>query len=134
MMRFFKRLRNHKNNKALYYIRNFIRYFVPKKWCKVDYEKLFATLSDVDKEYVSSRVDYYNKLENCSSLGDEGTILLADFKLPKKKKGTYANRTYFFDTYEYTRCFSDKFRIVTLFGDITEVPPVPSITKLSLKD
>ena len=129
MMKFFKRLRDHKNNRTLYYIRNFIRYCVPKKWCRVDCEKMFAAMSAADKEYVRSRVEYYNKLEQRSPLVGEGTILLADFKLPKKKKGTYAHRTYFFDTYEYTRCFSDELRIATFYGDITDVPATPSITK-----
>ncbi|MFT3741002.1 MAG: glycosyl transferase family 90 [Breznakibacter sp.] len=43
--------------------------------------------------------------------------------MSKKKK------VYFFDTYKYLRCFNPDLFISTRFGDVTEVPQVPTIVK-----
>lgn len=118
----------HKNSKPLYYLRNFVRYYTPKWLCRMAKPFIMRQLSREDAEYIRYRVDYYNKLTG-TACPTEGMTTLADFKLPKKKKGVYANRVYFFDSYQYTRYFSDKLKAAFLFGDITYTPDVPSITK-----
>ncbi len=125
----FMRSRKHKNSKLSYYIRNYIRYYVPKWLFRYSYVDRLNELSDKERNYVLSRVNYYNKLDAVSCISDDKGISLKHFKLAKKKKGEYSHRVYFFDTYEYTRYFPDNLRIVTLYGDITEVPAVPSIIK-----
>lgn len=125
----FIRSRKHKNNKILYYIKSFVRYYTPKWMCRTSASSLLNRLDSNERDYVLKRVNYYNKLNAGSTIDTEHAICLKDFKMPKKKKGQYTNRTYFFDTYEFTRCFDDKYYIHTLFGDITEVPSIPSITK-----
>lgn len=128
----FIRKQKHKNNKPLYYLKNFVRYYMPQ-WI---YQKQLSgileqlgKLNTEEKAYILKRVNYYNKLEKDCHIDNSKSIQLKEFKLPKKKKGQYLNRTYFFDAYEYTRYFPNRYSIVTLFGDITQVPDIPSLTK-----
>lgn len=106
-----------------------LRYYVPRCLQRKSYANIMAYQCQCDQEYLKWRVEYYNKLTDTTPLSTDSSVALRNFTLPKKKKGVYANRTYFFDTYEYTRHFSSNLRIATLFGDITEVPSQPSITK-----
>ncbi|MBR2359144.1 MAG: glycosyltransferase [Bacteroidaceae bacterium] len=119
----------HKNNKLLYYIKSFVQYYTPKRFCQKRLPQILEQLNGEEKGYIMQRVNYYCKLEHEQSIETKDSVCLRNFKLPKKKKGQYANRTYFFDTYEYTRYFDNVLRINTLFGDITEIPSIPSITK-----
>ena len=122
----FIRKQKHKNNKILYYTKNFTRYYIPKKIYQALLQKKLKRLELEDMEYIRQRVNYYNKLEQERTItGSSKSIVLKDFKLQHRKKGN----VYFFDTYEFTRYFPDQYRIVTLFGDITQVPDVPSLTK-----
>lgn len=121
----FIRKQKHKNNKILYYTKNFIRYYIPKKIYQTLLHKKLKRLENEDKEYVLTRVNYYNKLEGDTPLDSYKSTALKDFKLQHRKKGN----VYFFDTYEYTRYFPDHYSIVTLFGDITQIPNTPSLTK-----
>lgn len=125
----FIRKQKHKNSKLLYYFRNYLRHITPRWICRRRLPFLLKNLESEDYEYVMSRVNYYNKLSESCSLSTEGSVLLADFKFSRKRKGRYSHRVYFFDAYEYTRYFPLAFRISYLFGDITEVPAEPSIIK-----
>jgi hypothetical protein len=87
--------------------------------------KLKHKLSEINKfdsEYVQKRVDYYNKLDKVCELSTSVSPI-SELKLGKKDK------TYFFDTYEYTRYFNPKLRASFLFGDVIHVPSEPSIVK-----
>lgn len=125
----FIRKQKHKNSKLLYYFRNYLRHITPRWICRRRLPFLLSKLKSEDCEYVMSRVNYYNKLSEPRLLSTKGSVLLEDFKFPRKRKGRYSHRVYFFDAYEYTRYFPLAFRINYLFGDITEVPTEPSITK-----
>ncbi|MDP4202768.1 MAG: glycosyl transferase family 90 [Bacteroidota bacterium] len=112
----------HKNNKPWYYLRNNLRRFYPS--CIFQY-RLNGKLIDfggLDGEYIKQRVDYYNRLVEKTGLSSDAPTL-SQFKLGEKQK------TYFFDSFEYTRYFSQKLKVRFLFGDITEVPAEPSIVK-----
>ncbi len=124
----FIRKQKHKNNKPLYYLKNFVRYYIPKWICGKQLPDILKQLEELDTEektYILKRVNYYNKLEAMTPLDPTRSIQLEDFKLQHRKKGN----VYFFDTYEYTRYFPKRYSIVTLFGDITQVPDTPSLTK-----
>ncbi|KAA6324688.1 hypothetical protein EZS27_026016 [termite gut metagenome] len=56
-------------------------------------------------------------------------IPLSQFKRFKKEKGQTAFSVYFFDSYQYTRYFPNHLKAAFLFGDVTHVPKIPSITK-----
>lgn len=117
------RIRYNKPSKLLYYFKSFLGYSLPKK---IYQKKLIKTLASFenreDKSYINKRVDYYNKLDLT------GTPLV--FKcIGAHKYKRQLKSVYFFDTYEYTRWFSDKLKWNYLEGDITKVPEVPSIVK-----
>ena len=119
----FKRLSfRHKNNKPWYYALNHIRRFLPSSFYQKQLAKKLESLREYDADYVAKRVNYYNRLEKPCNLSGSA-ISLSQFKLGKKQK------TYFFDSHEYTRYFNQQLRAHFLFGDISYVPDVPSIVK-----
>ncbi len=121
----FIRKQKHKNNKLLYYIKSVARYYTPQWFCRKQLPNILAQLEEEDKEYILQRVNYYNKLAETTPITLSKSIRLLDFTRKNQKKGS----AYFFDTYEYTRFFPSHLRFVPLFGDITEIPDTPSITK-----
>lgn len=112
----------HKNNKFLYYLVNFSRQIIPASFYRISLKGKLDSLKQYDADYIKKRVDYYNKIQDKVELTDKG-IQLSDFKLGKKHK------TYFFDTFEYTRYFNPSFKASFCFGDIIHVPEIPSIVK-----
>ena len=121
----FIRKQKHKNNKLLYYIKSLICYYTPQWICHKQLASKLSQLEKEDKEYILKRLNSYNKLEDVTSIEQEGSVKLLDFTRKNQRKGS----AYFFDTYEYTRFFPNHLKIFPLFGDITEVPNTPSITK-----
>lgn len=85
-------------------------------------EKYKKSLSVEELSLVEERVNYYNKIENKNVKPANGT-LVKDLKNPVTPKA------YFFDTYEYARFFDENLPIDYVFGDVTTVPPTPSIVK-----
>ena len=112
----------HKNNKLLYYGKNFARQFMPAILHRSGLEKKLLWLRDYDFNYLRNRLNYYNKLEVMTELSPS-VKPLSDFTLGKR------NKTYFFDAYEYTRYFRNDLRAAFEFGDVTYVPVEPSIVK-----
>ena len=113
----------HKNNKLRYYAVNYIRQYLPGALFRTLLPKKLACIHHTDAGYVYERVDYYNRLQALPLEELKGAL---DIKTFKRK---YKRNVYFFDTYEYLRYFPEGLQIAPLFGDITHVPDVPSITK-----
>ncbi|MDL2290264.1 lipopolysaccharide biosynthesis protein [Paludibacteraceae bacterium OttesenSCG-928-F17] len=112
----------HKNNKLAYYTKNYLRQITPAYFFKKKLNPILSSLNEKEKEHILQRVNYYNKLNEPKELC-ETAVSLADFKLKNHQK------TYFFDTYEYTRYFPSSYKICPLFGDVTFIPDHPSLTK-----
>jgi len=112
----------HKNNKPLYYVKNHIRRYIPTSVYERKLQKKLAEIDNFDREYIETRVNYYNKLVETTPLSDK-TIALSELKLGD----TY--KVYFFDAYEFTRCFSQKLKAFFVFGDVIHVPEEPAIVK-----
>jgi hypothetical protein len=112
----------HKNNKLLYYGKNFMRQLLPGILYRSRLENKLSALKDYDIDFIRNRVNYYNKMKEKRALSDSVKPLL-NFTLDRKDK------TYFFDSYEYTRYFQNKFKAAFEFGDVTYVPEKPSIVK-----
>lgn len=112
----------HKNNKVSYYSVNFARQLLPGRLFRSRLENKLSYLKDYDFGYVKQRVNYYNKLKSNKDLSDQ-VDSLAHFKLKSKDK------TYFFDTFEYTRYFRNNLRAAFEFGDVTRVPAEPAVVK-----
>ena len=86
--------------------------------------KLVSVSRRKDYEYIRQRVDYYNKLS------DEVKLPTAAARLSEHKIGR--QKVYFFDTYQYTRWFSDSFQWGFCPGDVTYIPEYPSIVRVVL--
>ena len=109
----------HKNNKAAYYLINYIRQFIPISF----YQKKLAQKihSKEQLSVIQKRVEYYNKLSNTITL--KSPVQLSDIKTVPGSK------VYFFDLYQYSRYFNQKLKGLFLFGDIVEVPSQPTFVK-----
>lgn len=112
----------HRNNKQKYYILNYLKLIIPDFFFRIRLNIKLKNLTNYDYDHVKLRVNYYNKLKKKIDLPKE-IKNLSSFKIKNY------HRTYFFDTYEYTRFFKKKFKINMLFGDIVHIPELPSIVK-----
>ena len=112
----------HKNNKVLYYGKNFVRQLIPGVLYRSGREKKLSGIRDYDFNYLRNRINYYNKLEGKTELSESVKPLL-NFTIDRR------NKTYFFDCYEYTRYFPNDLRAAFEFGDVTYVPQEPAIVK-----
>jgi hypothetical protein len=112
----------HKNNKNKYYIGNYVRLFLPMAFYQLKRDALLSELINYDKDYIQSRVDYYNKLNILKPLSTDA-VTLGLFKETIRKK------TYYFDAYKYLCYFPKNVRFSHCFGDVTFIPDVPSIVK-----
>lgn len=114
---------NGMNSKLPYYIAGLSRYLQPSCIYRRKLEKeLQKADSREDMDYIADRVGYYNKLCPGTPTGD-GAVMVSELSL---KDGHSA---YVIDTYEYLKWYPKKFRWNYMFGDITRIPPVPTIVK-----
>ncbi len=122
----FKRLSyRNKNNKTLYYFKNYLRQLVPLLFFqKKLYIKLnkFENLNSSEKEELLLRLNYYNQLKEKYIL-TQNAQKLSEIKLQK------VNKTYYFDLYEHSRYFNQNLKGHFLFGDITKTPKEPGLVK-----
>ncbi len=110
------------NPKAAYYLRNYLRQLLPSHHFRTQLPRKLVAANAYDQSYLDWRVDYYNGLDGQYSL-DEDCRPLSEFSYGIKPK------TYFFDAYRYLRYFPPQLRVCFLFGDVTTVPPEPSLVK-----
>lgn len=113
-------------------LNDYISYtFVPRFYYRQRFLHLIKNLSDREKNMISDRVAYYNKLTRHTSI--DGGITVGKFHFPLKRKdlGIKKSRlsTYFFDQYEVMRYFPSNCKFLYIPGDITDVPRQPSFVK-----
>jgi hypothetical protein len=110
-----------KQNKLFFYLKGYsnVLFCIPRDF-KVKILELESQLSEEQLTKTKQRIDYYCKASLKSSYGN---TTIKDLKNPKTPK------SYYFDTYEYARFFDGNLPINFVFGDVTEVPKVPSIVK-----
>ena len=120
------RIFHNKQIKLFWFLRSFARYLTPKRLLQSRLDRVLAEAERrPDWEYICRRADYYNKLSPAPATPPrEGLRPLGDHKFRRGVKTAY-----FFDTYEFTRWFSDRLLWNTVPGDVTSVPDVPSIVK-----
>jgi hypothetical protein len=109
-----------KNTKLFYYIKQFYRLLIPDNLYKKKLEKLVS--EQTLQNNILNRVNYYFKYQDTFTLSNNALTIEEFIKTEKKK-------TYYFDLLEYLRYFDKKFKIDYLFGDITTVPPTPTLLK-----
>ena len=107
-----------KNSKPVFYIKGIFLLLLPH----IFYinKKKDILLKYKNDEEILKRVNYYNKT-NKIKINDD-FISIKEFYKTKKK-------TYFFDLLKYLKYFKKDIKFSYLFGDITDIPPVPSIVK-----
>jgi hypothetical protein len=120
---FFQKIFNElRKNKALYYIKGYLRYIVPLWIYERQLNKRLRAISNYDRQYLVDRVGYYNKLTGVLPIGADAIDL-------QEVQRVISPKVYRFDTFEYSRYFSKKFRTNVLFGDVTHVADVPTWQK-----
>lgn len=121
----------HKNNKPLYYAKNYLRLFTSGKRYEKAREELLRQLDQhPNRDAILKRVEYYCRTFDLQGKDipafDKESITIGDSTL---KSLSNHGKVYFFDTFQYLRYFPKELRYIPLFGDITEVPALPSVTK-----
>ncbi len=113
-----------KNIKFLYYLRGFSLMLYPKPLLRRrTLKRLKKAQSHPDYGYLMERVNYYNKL-NGAQLPDSAKEL-SQQKYKEKNGGS----VYFFDSYEFARCFRRNLRWIIKGGDVTTIPEHPTFVK-----
>lgn len=114
-----------KNSKAKYYALEYLHYHLPVWSFQRQRERLIASIEKrKDKDYILSRVNYYNKLEVQVKLSDDA-IKIKDFKLQNYN----GSKVYMFDTHHHLKYFPTNLKFILKDGDITYIPQSPSIVK-----
>lgn len=124
-----------KNSKVRYFASAALWALVPhciKKARRRRLDKWYDGLPDAEKVYISSRVNYYNKLQGTEKFEDAegfGACALRDNKLGAHLNGHRSGSAYVIDSRRICDAFDQRLMASFCFGDVTAVPPIPSIVK-----
>ena len=91
--------KSHRNNKQLYYSLNFLKLLIPNFLYRNSLKKNLDEIQKYDDDYIKMRVNFYNKLDRDINLSENVSEL-------SKLKIKNFHKTYFFDSYEFTRYLS----------------------------
>ena len=120
-----------KNNKFAYYFKGHVKRLYPKNWLALDLDKLQKSIKDFDEFKMNNRLNYYYK-NSSKFLLDINSVMdykLEYLRLSKIKDISSKHGVYYLDLMEYARFFPQEYILAYLFGDITNVPDIPSLTK-----
>jgi len=109
-----------KNTKLTYYLKNIFKLFIPDILFRKKLHKILNTTKELN--YITSRVNYYNKMTKDFSINSEAITIETFIKKEKKK-------TYYFDLLEHLRYFRKNLKFSYVFGDVTDIPEEPSFVK-----
>lgn len=110
-----------KKPRLLYYLENLESLVVPTAFFRARRLSMLQRIPDSDRAYIQRRADHYNQLK---SKFDPGTGAR-----PFRLNLFASRRNYAMDLYRYTRYFDPAFRLNYIFGDVIDLPAVPSIVK-----
>ena len=128
----------YKNIKSFYYLRHVLAALVPRIFYRLRLQSELKRIKYYDKEYIFSRLNYYNKKENRFTVSENSTtnknlrrLQLGSIKenIIKKNKEVKKHTTYFFDLYKLFSFFDNKKKLDFIFGDIIEAQKIPTIVK-----
>ena len=111
----------HKNIKFFFYLSGARHELLKRLGWRRQLETGLKHLQKLDPEVVQERLSYYNNIHKPFEI-QRGTAIL-DLLIPKK------NKAYYFDLIAYTRYFPQEYRINYKFGDVTQVPEMPTLVK-----
>lgn len=120
------RIFHNKQIKLFWFLRSFGRYITPKRLLQSRLDGCLPKRSAVPTGSISAagRIITTNSPPGPGISRPGGLRPLGDHKF---RRGVQT--AYFFDTFEFTRWFSDRLLWNTVPGDVTTVPDVPSIVK-----
>ncbi|MBE9463643.1 glycosyl transferase family 90 [Dyadobacter subterraneus] len=111
-----------KKNKLPYYTVNYVRKLIPNILYQKSLRKKILSSDEYDTDYLTSRLNYYNKLSGQKEVR-ESAVSLDEMN---KVKG---HSSYYFDAYQYTRYFRNSLKANFIFTDVIHVPDVPTLQK-----
>lgn len=113
-------------NKALFYVKNFTAYAVPRSVFRAYLNWRKNDLSADELAVVESRARYYVRLPQGARVSGK-CIKLGDYKYPFGQK--HKMTAYFFDLYAMVRFFNPEYEMSYTFGDVNREEESPTITK-----
>lgn len=130
------------NQKLPYMLHGVMMLLTPKWICRMRKRHLMSRydrMTPQEKQAIDDRVDYYCRLPENPVL-ETITQQLPSGRAPyrvmtlgeHKYKNKVGNTVYFFDTYEYTRCFDNHLRWLKIPGDVFYRVPSAAIVKSRL--
>ena len=120
-------LNSGKNNKLAYYVKSYLREALPKCFTQMQLKPLLNQAdSRPDRDYILSRVNYYNKLTPDTPIDQ---ALWEKQAVPLNRQPMTNQSTYYHDAMETARYFKGHLRWVLRHGDITTLLPLPTIVK-----
>ena len=130
----------YKNVKSFYYLKEILLLLVPRTFYRLILKSELKKIENYDREYILSRVNYYNRKVDQFNVSENATSLsglkytqiknIIGNLLSSKKDGlrkTY--NTYFLDLHKHFSFFPSRKKLDLLFGDVTTIPNTPSIVK-----
>lgn len=111
-----------RRNKLSYYIVNYLKRIIPNSLYSSRLTNKIRSSNAYDIKYLTSRLDYYNRLNSQKDVG-ENAVFLAQMNTIKGPSA------YYFDTYEYTRYFNKSLMANFLFKDVIHIPDHPTLQK-----
>ena len=131
----------YKNVKSFYYLKNTLLLLIPRVFYRLKLKSELNRLNQYDKEYILSRVKYYNKINDKFAVSTNAVTnkqlrkrqirnLFTHYTQSSKDEViTRKHTTYFFDLYQFFSFFNSKKKLDFIFGDIIQRPKTPSIVK-----
>jgi len=110
-----------KNSKLAFYLRCMLSRVVPLRFYRLRLQGLLNSIDDLQRDTIEARASYYNKQKTRFSVDATGKTIA---QLNPQKQSAY-----YYDLREVLRYFPRALRFRYEFGDITKVPPQPSIVK-----
>jgi len=108
-------------NRIRYYVTNTLAMGIPDAWYRRRGRSLLAAVTEAEMAQLADRLVYYNRLDSPFSLPGDA-LRSADLHWT-------GQTTYFFDLNAVLRYFPRDRRVAYVFGDVTQVPAVPSFVK-----
>ena len=116
-----------KTRELLAYWANAIpRYSLPGKVFSQNFQPLLDKLNDEEKEILQQRVAYYCRLDD-NAANANFAERVGSLRVPFRSKHRHSR--YVMDLKEILCHFPANYRFNYVFGDVTEVPPVPAFVK-----
>lgn len=115
------RSRKHKNSKLLFHLRGILHLLTPGRVSRNRLQGILESVTEYDSEYIHKRVAYYNQQKVPFFIRDDASIFS---ELSLKKRSAY-----YFDLQECIRYFDPALQFHYVFGDVIDVPTVPSFVK-----